>query len=316
MKKITCILTVIAMSMFMIFTTVGCNSSGGDNSSANNSQNSEDKKSYIFMPYSGNSASQNSSGSSSLDNSNTSSLQDANSSSVKEEEKIKPSDLSPTEAISTYLQMKKGLVSFKSVTTGTTKAKVAFTDYVQNANNTTYKSGDEYFQECTSKSTFVNMTHQAFVKGDKVVYRNSSSGNLSVDTKQNYKNVYGVSPDDEAIGGYIVNSKTLLSAEKTKEKDGLYIYKLTLDGQAASANMVKQMKEFGSLNGYPTVHTLTLYLTIAADWSPVKLIVESTYDISIAILGNLSCTHNFTTEFSQVNGSVVIPNANEFKAKL
>ncbi len=339
MKKILYLSTTMIIALASVFSFSACDSENKAEHSSENSKTSLNSQSVDgnsnvnsnissvlssggFLSENSYSTAQGGSGSvesvtsDSLENSTSKDSETSSGSENGEDKVILPNELSPTEVIYTYLEMQKGFSGYKQNTVGTTKAKKGIISYEQKANNTTYKCGNEYFQECTSNSTFVNMTHQAYVKGNKVAYRNSSSGEITVVDKNKYKEIYGISPDDDAIGGYIVNSKTLKSVEKTKEVGGLYTYRIVLDAKPASSNLVKQMKEFGGLNGYPEVHTLTLYLTIKADWTPTKLVVESTYDISIAVLGNMSCTHDFTTEFSQVNSTVVIPNVTDFSNKL
>ncbi len=325
MRKVLYISTTIIVAMLTVFCFTACNSDNkaeqsGEDSKTNLStqsaiKNSNINSNFVSVLQGGGSANEDS-GVTNQGNITSTGSETTNSSGNSEDKVNLPSELSGAEVVFTYLEMQKSFTGYKLNTVGTTKAKKGFITYEQKANNTTYKCNNEYFQECTSNSTFVNMTHQAFVKGDKVAYRNASSGEITVVDKNKYKEIYGISPDDDALGGYIVNSQTLKSVEKVEESNGLYTYRLVLDAKPASSNLAKQMKEFGGLNGYPEVHTLTLYLTIKSDWTPTKLVVESTYDISIAVLGNMSCTHYFTTEFSLVNKVAEIPNVTDFSNKL
>ncbi len=129
------------------------------------------------------------------------------------------------------------------------------------------------------------MQHQSFVKGDKVVYRNSANGGLNVSEKSSYKEVYGIAPDDVTLGGYIMNDDSIKFAEKTETDGDLLTYRFVLDGALAGNNAVRQMKEFGGLKDYQTFNSLMLYSTVKTDWTPVRLTVEGNYDISIAVLG-------------------------------
>jgi len=247
---------------------------------------------------------------------NSTPIEKPGESTVIETVNSSPEELSATDVAYAYLGKQKNFTSYKSSTVGTTKAEKGIIKYEQTSYNKAYKNGDEYFEDSSSSSAFVKMQHQSFVKGDKVVYRNSTDGELNVSEKSSYKEVYGVAPDDVALGGYIMNDQSIKFAEKTKTEGDLLTYRFVLDGALAGQNAVKQMKEFGGLNGYPTFNSLMLYFTMKSDWTPVKLVVESNYNISIAVLGELTCTHNFTTEFSNVQGSVEIPSTEEFNAKL
>lgn len=342
-KRIIYSLMLAALSVSVVFLNSACNSNNDRNDTENKSSSSVNESSVINSSITSDSlvASDSTTSSDSLitiDSTTTNSVstssdsttisdsliasngnsssQAISSSNKQEEEKPTPAKMSDRECILHYVKTQNDFSAYKTVTNGTTNTKVGFINYNQTSQNTTYKSGEEYFQECVSKSTFVNMTHQAFIKGNKAVYRNSSSGELTSVSKNEYKSIYGVSPDDEAIGGFIVNNDTLKSVNLNSKSGDNYTYKIDLDGQAASINMVKQMKEFGGLNDYPEILTLTLYLTIDSNWTPSKLVIESTYNISIAVLGNKTCSHNFTTEYFNVNGAITIPNIDEFRQKL
>lgn len=239
-------------------------------------------------------------------------VETAGESTVIERVVSAPSELSAEHVAYAYLGKQKYFSSYKSTTVGTTVAEKGFIKYEQKTNDTAYKNGDEYFKDSSSDSLFVKMRHQCYLKGDKVAYRNSSNGEFLTAEKTEYKKIYGVAPDDVALGGYIMNAESIISAEKTDESEGLLTFRYELDGAAAGANMKKQMKEFGGLGDYPVINSLTLYLTVKEDWTPVKLVVESNYDISVAVLGKLNCNHNFTTTFSDVCGDVEIPTFDVF----
>lgn len=239
----------------------------------------------------------------------------AGESTVIENVDCAPTELGASDVAYAYLGKQKELESYKSVTSGTTKAQKGFIRYEQRTYNSFYKSGDEYFESASSSSAFVKMTHECFVKGDRVAYSHDGGEIKSVKMTE-YKDVYGVCPSDVALGGYIINAQSILSAEKTGESDGLVTYRYTLDGAVAAANAVKQMKEFGGLNGYPSISSLALTLTIKSDWTPVELIVESSYSISIKILGSLNCTHKFVTTFSDVGAAVEIPDRQRFAGEI
>lgn len=243
-------------------------------------------------------------------------IETAGESTIIETVKTSPDKMNATDVAYAYLGKQKQFGSYKMETSGTTKAEKGFIKYEQALYSTTLKNGNEYFQQSQSNSDFVKMSHQSFAKGDKIVYRNALSGNLNVSAKKAYKEVYGISPDDVALGGYIMNAKSIKFAEKTAEKDGILTYRFVLDGKEAGNNAVRQMKEFGGLNGYPVFESLTLYLTLKNDWTPVTLVVESKYNISINVLGNLSCTQKITSTFSKINEKVDIPDTVAFNEKI
>lgn len=164
---------------------------------------------------------------------NSTPIEQPGESTVIETVKSSPEELSAMEVAYAYLGKQKKFTSYKSSTVGTTKAEKGFVKYEQTVYNNAYKNGDEYFEDSSSSSAFVKMQHQSFVKGDKVVYRNSANGELNVSEKSSYKEVYGIAPDDVALGGYIMNDKSIKFAERTETEGDLLTYRFVLDGALA-----------------------------------------------------------------------------------
>ncbi len=228
-----------------------------------------------------------------------------------------PDELDAYNVAYAFIDKQDKLTSYELLTTGETVATKGIITYTQEIENLEIKHGDEYFQQAISSSSLVNMSHQAFVKGDSVAYRNATSGDISTATKAEYKSVYGISPDDAAIGGYIFNADTIVYAELVSENaDGSYTYRYVLDGDTAGANAKLQMKEYGGLSGYPVFSDLTLTLTINSDWTPICITTAAEYTISKSVLGEMSCTQNLNCVYSNVNGDVAIPDTEAFNAAI
>lgn len=212
-----------------------------------------------------------------------------------------------------FLQKQTELTSYEIRTEGTTVANSAVS-YTQQIENLEIKHGDEYYQAANSSSALVKMVHQSFTKGEMVAYRNAASGEIASATREDYKEIYGITPDDVGLGGYVVNSETLRYAERVEGES--LTYRFVLDGEKAGINAKKQMKEFGSLKSYPTFSSLELLLTIEEDWTPVSLVTKATYDIEVAVLGKTACTQSITATYSAVNAEVSIPDSEAFNAAI
>lgn len=229
-----------------------------------------------------------------------------------------PEELTPDEVIYSYLYKQSQFTSYKITTTGSTYASKGIINYTQNINNVSIKHGDEYFAESVSTSTFVNLTHQSFAKtvdGEaKIAYRNSADGDISTATRAKYKEVYGVSPDDVALGGYIINDNTVksFSVDLSNKTQLVYTVVLKADSDEGLGAMKAQMKQFGGLNSLPVFSDVKLTLTLKNDWTPVSLVTEASYAINIAVLGEMNCTQVLTATYSDVNGNVEIPDTQAF----
>lgn len=227
----------------------------------------------------------------------------------------KPSEITDAKEVAfAFMQKQSELKSYQIDTTGTTVAK-SLISYTQNISNLTIKNGADYFQQATSSSALVKMEHQAFVNGDKVAYRNALTGDLLTAAKTDYTDVYGITPDQTAIGGFVINENTLKSASKVEGEALTYRFDVDVSDSATS-NMKRQMKEFGGLKGYPEFTSVRLTLTIKDDWTPVSLAVEADYNIDIAVLGKTSCTQKLESTYSKVNEAVTIPDSADFTAAI
>ena len=205
--------------------------------------------------------------------------------------------------------------TFTAKVTGKTVAKKGFITYEQTIDNSLVKHGDEFYSSSESSSVFVNMKHEAFVKNSKVAYRNNGE-EIKLAEADNYAEVYGVIPG-EGLDGHILNDETILDAKYAGEENGLYKFEYVVDKQSGSAALKKQMKEFGGLSELPVFQNNSrLTLTVRKDWTPVSLVTEERYDISIAVLGSMSCSQTLTCEFTDFGAQTTIPDTEAFNTAM
>ena len=198
---------------------------------------------------------------------------------------------------------------------GKSVANKGFIVYEQVTGGVGIKHGDEFYTSSTSDSTFVHVMHEAFAKGDNVVYR-KDGGAMKNTEKSVYKSVYGVTPD-KLLSGQIFNDDTIKYAELVSSADGVYTYKVVLDGNAANAILSYQMREFGGLNGLPTFTGDTIFnLDIAEDFTPIRYSYTSKYKVSTSFLGEIDCEENYSVEFSGYNEENAIPDTDKFNAAM
>lgn len=233
-----------------------------------------------------------------------------------------PSELTPYEVAYAFLEKQSGLKSYMITTEGAAVADLA--GYRQEIHNTTYKNGEDYLNQAESTSFLVNMKHQAFAKGDKIVYRNAFDGEMSVADSGVYKTVYGVSPADVALGGYIVNAKTLRFAEQETSAGGTLTYRFLLAGdlsvdsgaasESAASGVRLQAEAYGGLDYTPKFSDIDIRLTIKDDWTPVRYTVSCSYTCKKVFSMNIEQT--LTCTYSKVNEAVEIPSVQEFNGAL
>ena len=233
-----------------------------------------------------------------------------------------PDRLTPENAVYAFLQKQRELDSYVITTEGTAVADLL--GYRQEVHNTTYKNGEDYLSEAQSSSFLVTMKHQSFSKGGKVVYRNSFDGEMQVAEKADYKKVYGVAADDVSLGGYIINARTIRLCKLEKTEGDTFTYYLCLAGdrslesgaatESATAGLRLQAREFGSLDNLPAYSDVDVRLTIKKDWTPVSYTSTCSYDAKKIF--DMSVTQSLTCTYSEVNGTVTIPDVDAFNAKI
>ncbi len=233
-----------------------------------------------------------------------------------------PEELSPENVLYAFLQKQTELTSYKIVTEGKAVADIA--GYEQDIHNTTYKNGEDFLNEASSDSVLVKMKHQAFSKNGTVVYRDGFDGELKVATKEDYKKVYGFTADDVALGGYILNNKTVRYAKLEKAEGETLTYYFRLAGdlskesgaatESATTGVRLQAKAYGSLDDIPAFSDVDVTLTLKKDWTPVSYTSECSYDCKKVL--NMSIKQTLRCTYTDVNGTVSIPSVEDFNNKL
>ena len=204
------------------------------------------------------------------------------------------------------------LDGYTATQTGKTYATAVLITVEQKIFSKKIKVGGEVFFNTESNSSFVKTKHQALFSGDKVAYRNAFSGEISSVKTEDYRAIYGITPDLRLIEGFVINEKTVLSSEISKEEDGTYEVHLMVDGNVGGFYARTQMKETGDLNGYPDFKSVNIYLTLNSDYTPVKTRLVSEYSAKQGII-NAKCEQALITEYSAAEE---IPYYTEFSSAI
>ncbi len=201
--------------------------------------------------------------------------------------------------------------TYKKNSTSKVESNKGVINYTQNATCEMIKNNDEYYVDSISKSAFVNMEHEAFYKNDKVAYRNEK-GEIKNTTYTNYLNVYGVTPE-KLLSGQVFNQDTILYAKLDNYTNDEFTYTIVLDKNKANELLKYQIKEFGSLNSYPSfVDNTEFTLKIKGDYTPISYSYSTIYNISIPVLGDLTCTETTSAVFTEFNKIVSIVDSSLF----
>lgn len=197
---------------------------------------------------------------------------------------------------------------FKTVTTGTVVAKVAFINYNQELKNTRIVTKDGCYIETISDSSLVHVYEEKYLENEQVVVRKNHSDKYSTITQEVFLEKYGWHPTE--FQAYILNEETILDA--TIEASGEnYILTLTLDPIASTPKKQRETKTVGNAKDYPTYKETQLTVTLTKEWVPVEVDTYEVYAIAMPGIGSITCKCNMVEILEY--GEFEIPDKDKFK---
>lgn len=212
-----------------------------------------------------------------------------------------------------YLRKMASFSSYKAITKGSTVAKVLFIETTQSIDVTLIKSDYSYLKN-ESHSSLVNTVHECYFHGKETLYRDEDNGEFSKKTLNEYLDVYGVYPFDQAVEGYDVLSEGCVkSTEKIGVEEGVHTFKLTLDVEKSSNNVRIQMKQFGGLDDYPVFSSIAISVSVEEDYTPKAIQLVSEYKAKKFMESD--CRQEYTVTFSSLNETIDVPQLREVREK-
>ena len=303
MKKILALIALITALCICVF-ACSSNSAGGNETSSPTNDSSSGG--------SGDPAPDSSTGKEDVnpeDSSSGTEDDDPDDSSGGEDE---PEEESSTDVVVTYAKLVEIMDAFakrqnyKTEMSGKTVASVM--NYTQNINSVVIRDGDLWKSDYTSTSTLVNLLHNLYTQGDKVLYKEKENGNTTKCSPADYRKKFGVLPYDGMFGGYDIAQGHVLSANYTKNAEGLTM-ELTVNGNAVSDNMKVQMKKFGDLNKLPDFKKLTfkLYCSDGENLTWYETYAEYKIEKTIIFSTEMDCKMNLKTTVFDCSEKLTVP---------
>lgn len=205
--------------------------------------------------------------------------------------------------------------SYESETNGTVKAKVAFIDYNIKYNTVTYKNGSTFYSKEISTSTLMNLKNEYYMTGRDRILVSRDLKKYDVYTMEDYSKIsYAV--NQYTIMGYVFNDQSITKAELVNDKGDTITIKYTLDNEAGTNLVRLDLKNNGGLSTYPSFKSVELTFSMKRDFTPVSYTISSIYDATRPVIGTAEVKQNAECNFTNVNGSVTIPNEAFLKEKL
>ena len=195
--------------------------------------------------------------------------------------------------------------AYRSVTTGTAKAKVGFIDYTQQVHNERVVTADSVFTEAVSTSLLKNMGEQKYFKDGAILVRYASSVNaehtqwsddIIAISQEDYESAYGQDPRN--LTNYVVSQDTVQNAVMEETGDGTYAITFDLEPEGASVYYKRQVRTYGGASRNPIFHSVHMVWTIDSEWRILQMDTVENYDIVMPGIGSPNCTGTLTEVFS------------------
>ena len=184
------------------------------------------------------------------------------------------------------------LDNYTKTTKGNTIAKKIIT-YNQEIDNTYIQNSTEKHLITISKSSLKNLYHEAYFKEDIISLKTKENDEFSDISYDEYQLTYGYLPYGYHLEGFVLSKESIKEITKVDTNQ----YHLVLDNEIGTNDVKIQMKEFGALNDYPSFSLIEIDIVIEEDFTPIKIILKSEYEVDIKILGKTKCTQDYTVEF-------------------
>ena len=203
--------------------------------------------------------------------------------------------------------IKSGLRSYESKTTGTVKAKVLFIDYNITYDSVTNKNGNTFYYNDNSVSTLLTLKNEFYMVDKDKILISRDLKKYNVYTLEDYHKI-SYSPDQYCIMGYVFNEQSIINTEVISDKEDVITIKYTLDNEL-STNLVKQdLKNNGGLSDYPKYESINITLSMKRDFTPISYVIDAVYEASKPLIGAARTTQHGECTFSKINENAIIPN--------
>lgn len=212
---------------------------------------------------------------------------------------VKPEEVDLKAFVLEFVKEYQSFNTFVSKSKGATTAKKGIINYNQIIDGAFYKNNDESYEISNSSSTFVTVNHYSYETKDQVAFKTKKDGEVEVLSLQDYLKVYGIRSNSTDLNGYIVNDETILDI--LKEENNYYIF---LDPTLSTKKVGIQMQEFGGLKSLPLFEELVITLIFDENKLFTKMVIDATYNINVAVLGQMLCNMHLEVEFDLINQDI------------
>ncbi len=226
-----------------------------------------------------------------------------------------PDDYSPEENISICQSVIKNMNAWTSKTEGTAVADVLFMNYTQNISARKVIKNGNATQQSASESSLLSTGQQRTFKDGAILIRNAKKVKSMEDieweddftavSKDTYSQNYGRTPF--ALTNYVIDKTTIIKSKKLDTDKDKYKFEYELKPDASTVYYKRQMRTEGGASDYPTFHSVKVTVTMDKQWRPLVIHYSENYDISIAVVGDVTCQGEITETFSDFGEVKALP---------
>lgn len=244
---------------------------------------------------------------------------------LKKPSKGRPKAQDPLDNIFIALNTLKEATYYKSISSGTVKAKKAITLADQSVDTTRIITPDATFVETKSISSFVKVAEQLYITDDLILKRDSKKASkdtvvwkndVTELTTSKYLKDYGYSSNDPIR--FVINEQTIISDIEiiTNGIGRKYTYKFSLDPLLSTYYYRTNVKNTAGANDYPTFKKIEVTMTFDYKWRMTKIETYEEYSISVSGIGNVNCEATLTETFKNINKETKIEQESFFEKYL
>ena len=226
-----------------------------------------------------------------------------------------PDDYSPEENISICQSVIKNMNAWTSKTEGTAVADVLFMNYTQNISARKVIKNGNATQQSASESSLLSTGQQRTFKDGAILIRNAKKVKSMEDieweddftavSKDTYSQNYGRTPF--ALTNYVIDKTTIIKSKKLDTDKDKYKFEYELKPDASTVYYKRQMRTEGGASDYPIFHSVKVTVTMDKQWRPLVIHYSENYDISIAVVGDVTCQGEITETFSDFGEVKALP---------
>lgn len=233
-----------------------------------------------------------------------------------------PSDYSAKENLYIANKLVLNTKHYKTISTGTVKAKVLFVNYSQSVNNIKIVNDEEVFTQAISYSMIKKVGVERFISAERyftcqaesieAVDKATWKDKIEEHNKDDFLSLYGATPFGLSI--YRFTDETIIDSELLSYQDGVYNYQYVLDPNQSTELYKYELRTMSGASDFPEFISITYEVMMDEKWRVLEVKISENYRVDI--FGEITCTGVLTEKFEYSQTTINIPGRNRYEVYL